>query len=133
MNPYLENPEIWSEVHNRLIVAIADDLVTQLSNRYRVAIEKRTYLSEVDDSLLVGIPDVSIISQPNGSQPPSTVAIAPTVKPVTVTVPMVEEVRESYLEITEVRTAAVIAVVELLSPKNKRAGTGRKFLAFPYH
>lgn len=26
MNPYLENPELWSEVHSRLIVAIADDL-----------------------------------------------------------------------------------------------------------
>lgn len=127
MDPYLENPELWSEVHNRLIVAIADDLVTQISNRYRVAIEKRTYLSEVEDSLLVGIPDVSIVSQSNGErQSLASAAIALTDEPVTVTIPMVEEVRESYLEIRETRTAAVIAVVELLSPKNKRAGTGRE-------
>ena len=26
MNPYLENPAYWSEVHNRLIVNLADSL-----------------------------------------------------------------------------------------------------------
>ncbi|WP_265416088.1 DUF4058 family protein [Aphanothece sacrum] len=26
MNPYLENPELWSEVHSRLIVNLADSL-----------------------------------------------------------------------------------------------------------
>ena len=26
MNPYLENPELWSEFHSRMIVAIADAL-----------------------------------------------------------------------------------------------------------
>lgn len=45
MNPYLENPELWSEVHSRLIVAIADDLTAHLSEKYRVAIKKRTYFS----------------------------------------------------------------------------------------
>jgi hypothetical protein len=53
VDPYLENPEFWSEVHNRLIVAIADSLSPHLRPKYRVAIEKRVYESE--DSLLVGI------------------------------------------------------------------------------
>jgi Protein of unknown function (DUF4058) len=39
MDPYLEAPEFWSEVHNRMIVAIADDLSAKLRPRYRVAIE----------------------------------------------------------------------------------------------
>ncbi len=30
MNPYLEHPDRWSTVHNRLIVAIADLLTPQL-------------------------------------------------------------------------------------------------------
>lgn len=127
MDPYLENPELWSEVHNRLIVAIADDLAEYLSDKYRVAIEKRTYLSGVEDSLLVGIPDVSIVTRrADENQPHSNVTLLPSVEPVTVTVPMVEEVRESYLEIREVKTGAVITVVELLSPKNKRSGGGRE-------
>lgn len=127
MDPYLESPELWSEVHNRLIVAIADDLANHLSNKYRVAIEKRTYLSGEEDSLLVGIPDVSIVSKlAKENQPLSTMTMSPPTEPITVTVPMVEEVRESYLEIREVGTAAVVTVVELLSPKNKRFGEGRQ-------
>jgi hypothetical protein len=127
MNPYLENPELWSEVHSRLIVAIADDLSEHLSEQYRVAIEKRTYSSEVDDSLLVGIPDVSIVSkQPEANRSRTTVTLAPPVKPITVALPMTEEVQERYLEIREVATGSVITVIEILSPKNKRVGEGRQ-------
>jgi hypothetical protein len=127
MNPYLENPELWSEVHSRLIVAIADDLSEHLSEQYRVAIEKRTYFNEVDNSLLVGIPDVSIVSkQPEASQSRTTVTLSPPVMPITVTLPMTEEVQERYLEIREVATGSVITVIEILSPKNKRVGEGRQ-------
>jgi Protein of unknown function (DUF4058)/Transposase Tn5 dimerisation domain len=54
MNPYLEQPELWHQVHNRLIVAIADDLTPQIAPKYRVSIEERVYTS-VDDIFLVGI------------------------------------------------------------------------------
>jgi hypothetical protein len=30
MDPYLENPQLWLEVHSRLIVEIADDLTDHL-------------------------------------------------------------------------------------------------------
>lgn len=51
MDPYLEYPALWSEVHNRLIVAIANDLETKLGLDYRVAIERRTYLALPEDSV----------------------------------------------------------------------------------
>ncbi|MEH1908488.1 MAG: DUF4058 family protein [Nostoc sp.] len=60
MNPYLEQSELWHQVHNRLIVAIADDLTPQIAPKYRVSIEERVYTS-VDDILLVGIADVAVI------------------------------------------------------------------------
>lgn len=127
MNPYLENPELWSEVHSRLIVAIADDLTDHLSEKYRVAIEKRTYFSGGDDSLLVGIPDVSVVGKsPEQSQLSATATLPPLVEPITVTVPMAEEVQERYLEIREVATGSVITAIEILSPKNKRSGEGRQ-------
>ncbi len=127
MNPYLENPELWSEVHSRLIVAIADDLTDHLSQKYRVAIKKRTYFSGEDDSLLVGIPDISVVSkQPEQSQSSMTVTLTPPVEPITVTLPMAEEVQERYLEIREVATGFAIAAIEILSPKNKRSGEGRQ-------
>ena len=128
MNPYLEHPELWSEVHSRLIVAIADDLADHLSNQYRVAIEKRTYFSGEDESLLVGIPDVSVVSKQPESSPASmiTATITPPIEPITVTLTMAEEVQERYLEIREVATGTVITAIEILPPKNKRAGEGRQ-------
>lgn len=126
MNPYLENPELWSEVHSRLIVAIADDLTDHLSEKYRVAIEKRTYFSGGDDSLLVGIPDVSVVSKQPQNQPVATATLTQSAEPITVTVPFAEEVQERYLEIREVATGAVVTAIEILSPKNKRAGEGRQ-------
>ena len=59
MNPYLEQPDLWHQVHNRLIVAIADNLTPQIVPQYRVSIEERIYTS-IDDGLLVGIADVAV-------------------------------------------------------------------------
>lgn len=127
MNPYLENPAFWSEVHNRLIVNLADALVSQIPPQYRVAIEQRTYLSDESDSVLVGIPDLAVFSQnPRAKQTSSTATVASTSEAVTVTMPVPENVKESYLEIREVATSYVVTAIEILSPKNKRAGEGRK-------
>jgi Protein of unknown function (DUF4058) len=43
MNPYLENPELWSGVHSRLIISLADILSPQLHPKYFVAVEERIY------------------------------------------------------------------------------------------
>ncbi|XHX78568.1 MAG: DUF4058 family protein [Stenomitos frigidus ULC029] len=129
MNPYLENPELWSEVHSRLIVAIADDIALPLRPNYYVAVEKRTYMAEPDDSVLVGIPDVSVFSKSvanQGGKSQTATAVLPSAsEPLTVTVPLMEEVQERYLEIRAVKTGVVITTLEVLSPKNKRTGEGR--------
>ncbi len=125
MNPYLENPEFWSAVHNRLIVAIADDLVDHLSEKYRVEIEKRTYFSNDEESLLVGIPDVAVVTGKAAEPTTSIATLALPVSPEKVTDPISEEVNERYLEIREVATGTVVTAIEILSPKNKRTGVGR--------
>jgi hypothetical protein len=43
MNPYLESPQLWSEFHSRLIVAIADILNPQIMPKYRAAVERQIY------------------------------------------------------------------------------------------
>ena len=117
---------MWSEVHQRLITALADAIEPELSRKYRVAIEKRTYLSDGEDIALVGIPDVAVFSQKLTTTQTASVATLPEQEEsVTVTVPMPEEVREGYLEIREVTTGYVVTAIEILSPKNKRAGIGR--------
>ncbi|BDA72534.1 hypothetical protein RIVM261_008500 [Rivularia sp. IAM M-261] len=129
MNPYLENPDLWAEVHHGLIALMAYSLVPHLRPKYRVAIEKRVYQTVGEETVLVGIPDVSVARSKTDSndKTASTVALAsPPAKPVTVTIPMPEEEREGYLEVREVETGAVVTTIEILSPKNKRAGDGRK-------
>jgi hypothetical protein len=59
MNPYLENPELWSEVHFGLIAVMVRSLNAMITPRYRAAVEKRGYA----DSLLVGIPDVAVFQR----------------------------------------------------------------------
>ncbi|BAY25171.1 hypothetical protein NIES2100_49770 [Calothrix sp. NIES-2100] len=127
MNPYLEYPELWPEVHHWIITAIAESLVPQLRPKYRVAVEKRVYQVTDENSVLVGIPDVSVGRSLTKTEAElSSVAVASSpVKPITVNVPIPEEVREGYLEVREVGTGEVVTVIEVLSPKNKRPGAGR--------
>ena len=128
MNPYLENPVLWSEVHNLLIVAIFDTLNPQLRPKYRAAIEQRVYQTSGEDSLLVGIPDVAVRrSQTALNWEEQNIAVAaPPLQAMKVTIPMPETIRESYLEVREVATREVVTVIEVISPKNKRSGEGRK-------
>jgi hypothetical protein len=122
MNPHLESPELWSEFHSRMIVAIADALDTTLSQNYRVAVEKRIYLTQGEETILIGIPDVAVTATPQAS---TGVATAVATEPRIVEIPLAEEVQERYLEIREISTSRVVTVIELLSPKNKRPGDGR--------
>jgi len=116
MNPYLEHPELWSEVHHRLITAIADAIAPAIRPKYRAAIEKRTYLSSGEDTILVGIPDVSIYSQRLSTKENATTITLPVQsEAIAVTIPMPQEVRQGYIEIREVETGDVIAAIEVLS------------------
>ncbi|MEB3217417.1 MAG: DUF4058 family protein [Nostocales cyanobacterium 94392] len=127
MNPYLESNIFWSEVHHRLITAIADAIEVNIPPQYRIAIEQRTYLSDDSDAILVGIPDVSVFSQKERLPKHSSTKIeVPASEGMTITMPMPENVKESYLEIKEVATGFVVTTIEILSPKNKRSGEGRK-------
>lgn len=128
MNPYLENPQLWPDLHSRLIVALAIAIESNLSLNYRVAIEKRTYLNDGEESIEVGIPDVSVTTQRAAATDLKiSIATLPAqAEAVTVSVPMPETIRESYLEIREVATGYVVTAIELLSPTNKRPGMGRE-------
>ena len=126
MNPYLESPDFWPEVHHGLISMLQESLVPQLVPKYRVAIEKRIYELKGEQSLLVGIPDVSIQRNATPRNSNSSVAVATrTATPLKVGLPMFEEVREAYLEIRDIASKEVVTVIEVLSPANKRPGKGR--------
>lgn len=124
MDPYLEHPALWPDVHNGLIAGLQETLAPQLRPRYYVAIEERTYVDDAPELALVGRPDVAVVATPRtGTSPAPSAAVAATVG---VTLPMPQPVRETYLEVRGVEEGDVVAVLELLSPANKRAGDGRR-------
>lgn len=123
MDPYLEQPELWHQVHNRLIIGIADALTPQIVPSYHVSIEERVYAT-VDDSILVGVADVAVASKSSKSTGATTAQLQ--AEPAKVTVPVPTEVTERFLEIKSTRTGEVVTVIEVLSPKNKRSKDGRQ-------
>lgn len=130
MDPYLEHPGLWPDVHNALIAEIRNALVPQLRPRYYVALEERTYLAEPAGLTLIGRPDVTLVESPEASAEHRASSVieaseVATLEPVIVEIPLPEPVRETYLEVRLAQTHAVIAVLELLSPANKRPGEGR--------
>ena len=123
MNPYLEQQQLWHQVHNRLIIAIADALTPQIVPKYRVSIEERVYTS-VEDSLLVGIADVAVLHK--ATEASGVTSTISRVEPTKVRVPVSEQVTERFLEIKSTQTGTVVSVIEVLSPKNKRSLEGRE-------
>jgi hypothetical protein len=63
------------------------------------------------------------VSSENPSDQPA--AVATQTRPQRVTLPIPVPVKERYLEVREVGSDAVITVIEVLSPTNKRTGEGR--------
>lgn len=123
MDPYLEHPALWPDVHNSLIAAIRDAIAPVVAPRYYVALERRAYLLKPDDIVFVGRPDIALVSE----KTPVATAAAPTFNGVMeVEVPMNDEVGENYLEIHEVKSGILVTIVELLSPTNKLHQEGRE-------
>ncbi|MBI3362065.1 MAG: DUF4058 family protein [Chloroflexi bacterium] len=124
MDPWLEQPGVWDEAHDRLIVALADSLGPELHPRYRVAVERRVYVTTVP-SQYAGRPDASVVQTRSPALPAGPDRAAGAVgEPVIVEIPY-EEVVERYLEIRRPVTGEVVTAIEILSPKNKRPGDGR--------
>ena len=129
MNPYLEAPDRWPTVHNRLIVGLADILTPQLLPKYQVDIDKRVYEVSGLNTLLVGRPDVTVqASRTPRQNPQNTSAVEIAKAPVRVMLPMTEEIREPYLEVKDAETQAVITTIEVLSPTNKKGDGRQKYL-----
>jgi len=131
MDPWLEQPGVWSDLHTTLITALREELTRHLRPHYYVGIDQRTYITPLDeDDKVIGRPDVYVVKSPYliTALPPKTA-----LSPVLVAEPVVadlehyeqEEVVERYLEVRKPRSGEVVTVIEILSPKNKRSGERR--------
>ena len=140
MDPYLEAPGIWPDVHTRLMTIIREQLTPLLAPKYLAELETQVVIDRLDDDPQVVLPDVSITSPAVSAGVPSAVAVAAP-SPVQVRVPLDIPTRLVSVYIRQRETARLVAVIELLSPVNKRRGQGREeylekrrtLLASPVH
>ena len=96
MNPWLEDPRIWRNVHQSLITALRDLLAPQLEPRYFVDVETHTYISTAPNLLIqTRYLDVSVLKI---SEPSAAYTTAPAVAlPLVVDLPLPEPYEEPYL------------------------------------
>jgi hypothetical protein len=130
MDPFLEEPSLWPDVHHRLISEIQATLNTRLRPKYYARVEVRVYISDEDDPGRVSlVPDVRIGAAPSGdhlAKAPSSqagVAVLGAVEPVEVMAVWEEEIQEPQIQIVERELHQVVTVIEVLSPSNKTAGS----------
>lgn len=129
MDPYLERPGLWEEIHTALLVGIQQFLTPLVQPSYRVAIERRAYMAVMTTEAgeLVGKPDVMLIAGRQMRETNVAYRLEPAgTGPIIVQLPAPEEVVERYLEIRDVTSGEVITVLELLSPGNKLSAQGRR-------
>jgi hypothetical protein len=132
MDPFLEDPEVFPDLHDSLIIFLKQRLQTALPNPYYAISSARAWL-EISQRIIK--PDVNVRKGKDGaprqSESAGGVAVAvatPRTQPVVVHVSP-EEVRETFLEVyfKEVDGPRLVTSIEVLSPSNKTPGAhGRK-------
>jgi hypothetical protein len=124
MDPWLEHPALWPDVHRNLISVLQELLTPQVAPEFYVRGEERVYIAgtpgHIEPDVLIAVrerpPALAGRSQTTlASKPPIIFRLAA----------LEDEVRERYLEIRERGTHRVVTVIELLSPANKLKGTPR--------
>jgi hypothetical protein len=131
MDPYLENPELWPDVHQKFISEMQTALTLVLRPRYVARAELRVYILDEDDPGRDAwrVPDVRIERTAKRKGPKTTkraeaLGIA---EPLTIPFLVEEEIEETFLEIRHVESKTTVTVVEVLSPSNKiRGSAGRE-------
>jgi hypothetical protein len=129
MDPYLEHPALWPDVHHGMIAGIQRVLTAQLRPAYYVRVEERIYVSNEDDpGRSVIVPDLRI--EPTGRPRPMPAQGAVATLDVAQAIEMTlldDEIHEARLQIIDRQRRLVVTIIEVVSPTNKVFGSsGRK-------
>ncbi len=126
MDPYLEAPLLWTDVHHRIINAIADQLQTQLVPQYIARITPYIALEQVviSHQRRAIVPDVGVYERGHGTPLPTSTASTTVIDtaPLTGVMPLEIPTRYASVEIRAIADDTLVTAIELLAPANKRAG-----------
>ena len=123
MDPYIESSRLWSDFHSDLAAEIRSQLNQQIQPNYFARLIPYVSYETVEIGTKQGTyPDVAVWqTQPPVAQPPSTtttITPAPIESIVAVEVPL----NLPRIEIHAADDEALVTVIEILSPANKRPG-----------
>ena len=131
MDPYLESPLLWSDVHDSLANIFREQLAPPLAPKYVAELDTQIIIEQIvddDEGSFVkksGAIPYTTITRPKPVR--STIAgtvIAPA--PLRLRIPMAVPTRVVSVHIRHRETERLVAVIELLSPINKKAGKERE-------
>jgi hypothetical protein len=124
MDPYLEDPALWQDVHHWLISASASQLQHQLNPRgYFAAVESRIWVEDQHHSLY---PDVSVLrSRPESRSGEPGILVAEQPVPSHIVWRKVQR-REPFLQIFDSASRQLITTIEYISPSNKDRTQARR-------
>lgn len=125
MDPYLEEPNLWSDVHLTLIIAMRGALNSQMPHGFVASADKYVWIHEPDAGTRTRVvrPDGFVVQyEERQANPAPTVTTAPA----TIVIPATRREGNKYLKITDVYTRRLVTVIELLSPANKEPGPDRE-------
>lgn len=122
MDPYLEAPGLWPDLHTGLITGMRDAIQTQLNPPYVAVITPYITLEsiEIAPTRRGFVPDVGIVRTEVPEIGGLAVAIAEA--PLTLPVQMQIPTRYARIEIRSVQDETLVTSIVLLSPANKRPG-----------
>ncbi|HZV07182.1 MAG TPA: DUF4058 family protein [Gemmataceae bacterium] len=131
MDPYLEDPELWPDVHHELISQIRSALNPVLRPRYVARVELRIYVSSEDDPARDAwrVPDARIerTKKRKGSKTTKRAEALAIAEPLNIPFLVEDEIQEAYLEIRHIESKTTVTVIEVISPSNKiRGSAGRE-------
>lgn len=123
MDPFLEDPEVFPDLHDMFIVHITEDLMARLPEPYHARVGSRNWLEPVHRR--IG-PDVRVHRGNGGSARLSARGNGGTAvltKPVVVTA-FHDEARETFVEVYsgQGKKRRLVTSLEVLSPTNKTPG-----------
>jgi len=131
MDPYLEAPDIWPDVHSRLAATISDELNRLLPALYYARLEMRPEVGIAEKRHARIVPDVSVVRHPRHASPGSGgVAIREETRvgasrSIGIEV-FTETISHHFVEIRDAsRGHHLVTLIEILSPSNKAPGKDR--------
>jgi hypothetical protein len=116
MDPYMEDTNIFSDLHTTLIVHVKEALNRALPPRYMARTDRYVWIHEPtgDERCVLGEPDVYAADLASTGGVAGALAA-----PATARLPVIRRQGRRYLKILDAKQQRVVTVVEILSPSNK--------------